>query len=164
MIESVMLTLPNAAATHELGVGLGRSLPRGSTLLLEGNLGSGKTTLVQGIATGLGITEAIASPTFNLLNEYTEGRIPLYHFDLYRLDPTEVADLHPELYWDGVECPLGIVAIEWAARLPYYPDGYLQISLQHNETGRQICLLPKGNFEMEPLNAAWLLTLKERRW
>lgn len=143
------LTLPNAAATQALGKVLGRSLPCGSTLLLEGDLGSGKTTLVQGIAEGLGITEAIASPTFNLINEYVEGRIPLYHFDLYRLAPAEVTDLNPDIYWDGIEYPLGIVAIEWAERLPYRPDRYLQISLSHHDDDRHVCFTSQGDFERE---------------
>jgi tRNA threonylcarbamoyladenosine biosynthesis protein TsaE len=143
------LMLPDAAATQIVGTLLGRSLPCGSTLLLKGDLGSGKTTLVQGIAAGLGITEAIVSPTFTLINEYFEGRIPLYHFDLYRLDPLAVADLHPELYWDGIEHPLGIVAIEWAERLPYHPSRYLQISLNHGTSDRQACFTAQGNFEHE---------------
>lgn len=143
------LTLPNATATQMLGTVLGRSLPCGSTLLLKGDLGSGKTTLVQGIASGLGIAEAIVSPTFNLINEYLEGRIPLYHFDLYRLDSSAVADLHPELYWDGLEHSLGVVAIEWAERLPYHPSRYLQISLSHGDGDRQVCFTAQGDFERE---------------
>ncbi len=123
--------LPNAAATLAVGQWLGRSLPAGTVLLLEGDLGSGKTTLVQGIGAGLGIIEPILSPTFTLICEYVEGRLPLYHFDLYRLGSHEVRGLHPEVYWQGGEFPLGIVAIEWAERLPYLPDDYLQIRLLH---------------------------------
>lgn len=128
-----MLLLPDLAATQRLGMILGRSLPPGSVLLLEGDLGSGKTTLVQGIGLGLGIVEPIVSPTFTLINEYLEGRVPLYHLDLYRLEPSEVAALHLETYWEGLEMPLGIVAIEWAERLPQRPDSFLQIRLTLNE-------------------------------
>ncbi len=123
--------LPDAAATLAMGQWLGRSLPPGTVLLLEGDLGSGKTTLVQGIGAGLGIIEPILSPTFTLICEYVEGRLPLYHFDLYRLHGHEVRSLHPEVYWQGGDFPLGIVAIEWAERLPYLPDDYLQIRLLH---------------------------------
>lgn len=123
------LTLADAHATRDLGVAWGRSLPPGTTLLLYGDLGSGKTTLTQGIGAGLGITEAIASPTFTLINEYTEGRIPLYHFDLYRLNPADAARLMPDLYWDGTEYEPGLVVIEWADRLHDYPAAYLQIKL-----------------------------------
>lgn len=136
------ISLPNAGATHKFGEALGRSLPAGSVLLLEGDLGSGKTTLVQGIGAGLGIKDAIESPTFTLINEYLEGRIPLYHLDLYRLEPAEVAALHLENYWEGLEVSLGIVAIEWSERLPYKPDNYLRVCLtDRGAEGRQIELI-----------------------
>ncbi|MBD2482354.1 tRNA (adenosine(37)-N6)-threonylcarbamoyltransferase complex ATPase subunit type 1 TsaE [Planktothrix sp. FACHB-1365] len=133
--------LPNAEATRELGKNLGRSLPANSVLLLQGNLGAGKTTFVQGLAAGLDISESIESPTFTLINEYTTGRIPLYHLDLYRLDPSEIEDLNLEQYWEGIEVEPGIVAIEWADRLPYKPESYLQIELTYTETGDRIATL-----------------------
>lgn len=129
--KPLIISLPDAAATHFLGMVLGRSLPAGSVILLEGELGSGKTTLVQGIGKGLGTTESIVSPTFTLINEYLEGHLPLYHLDLYRLDSSEVEALGLETYWEGTEVPLGIVAIEWAERLHYKPPSYLQICLTY---------------------------------
>ncbi|MBC6478704.1 MAG: tRNA (adenosine(37)-N6)-threonylcarbamoyltransferase complex ATPase subunit type 1 TsaE [Hormoscilla sp. GM7CHS1pb] len=144
-----MIKVFDPEATHSLGIALGRSLPAGSVILLEGDLGSGKTTLVQAIGAGLGITENIDSPTFTLINEYLEGRLPLYHLDLYRLQPAEVAALHPEAYWEGVEFPLGIAAIEWADRLPYKPSSYLGICLAHaSGDRRQISLTPVGEFDV----------------
>jgi tRNA threonylcarbamoyladenosine biosynthesis protein TsaE len=137
--------LPDALATQKLGFRLGKLLPAGSTLLLEGDLGAGKTSLVQGIGKGLGIEAAIVSPTFTLINEYPEGRIPLYHFDLYRLEAKEIAELSPELYWEGIEVPAGIVAIEWAQRLPYLPDNYLKIQLRHWQQQRQVEITAVGN-------------------
>lgn len=128
-MSALTLHLANADATADLGTLLGRSLPAGSLILLSGDLGSGKTTLVQGLGRELGITDAIASPTFTLINEYFEGRLPLYHLDLYRLDPPEVQALRLESYWEGQERPLGIVAIEWAERLGIRPDAYLEIDL-----------------------------------
>ncbi|MGP1382611.1 MAG: tRNA (adenosine(37)-N6)-threonylcarbamoyltransferase complex ATPase subunit type 1 TsaE [Thainema sp.] len=152
-MESVLsLFLPDAEHTRQLGVVLGQTLPAGIVLLLEGNLGSGKTTLVQGIGEGLGVTDAIASPTFTLINEYLEGRIPLYHADLYRLEPAETETLYLDMYWDELEVELGIVAIEWAERLVYRPDHYLQIRLLRDETGRQVELIPVGERETE-----WLI-------
>lgn len=71
--------LADAEATRRLGEALGLLLTAGTVLLLEGNLGSGKTTLTQGIGAGLGIADAIVSPTFTLICEYFEGRLPLYH-------------------------------------------------------------------------------------
>lgn len=135
--------LADTEATLRLGITLGESLTPGSVILLEGDLGAGKTTLVQGIGKGLGITEPIVSPTFTLINEYTEGRLPLYHLDLYRLEPQEVAALNLESYWEGVEVIPGIVAVEWAERLPYKPDSYLSVSLTYEHGGtRQVELLP----------------------
>lgn len=121
--------LPDAAATTQLGQILGQTLLASSTLLLEGDLGSGKTTLTQGIAQGLGIPEIVASPTFTLVCEYSEGRLPLYHFDLYRLNPADVSRLMPELYWEGEEFEAGLVVIEWPDRLPYRPESYWQLRL-----------------------------------
>ena len=132
------LNLPNLQATHNLGVRLGKRLNPGTVLLLTGDLGTGKTSLVQGLGVGLGIVETLESPTFTLLNEYHDGRVPLYHLDLYRLTPPEVAELYLEGYWDGTEAPLGIMAIEWCDRLPYLPDRYLNLTLTHTETGRDL--------------------------
>ncbi len=141
--STMTIVLPNAEATRSLGIALGQLLTPGSILLLEGDLGAGKTTLVQGIGEGLGITFPIVSPTFTLINEYTEGRLPLYHLDLYRLEPTEVAALNIETYWEGIEVSPGIVAIEWSERMPYKPDSYLQVHLTSQEEGiRQAKIIP----------------------
>lgn len=140
-MTDMILSLPDAEATRKFGFALGRSLAAGTVILLQGDLGAGKTTLVQGIAEGLEIQDSVESPTFTLINEYLAGRIPLYHLDLYRLEPEETEALHLESYWDGLERDLGIVAIEWAERLQYKPDNYLQISLSYCDSGRQIELI-----------------------
>ncbi len=137
------ILLADAEATLRLGITLGKNLTVGSVILLEGDLGAGKTTLVQGIGQGLGITESIVSPTFTLINEYTQGRFPLYHLDLYRLEPSEVVTLNLESYWEGMEVMPGIVAIEWAERMPYKPDSYLSLVLTHGDDGtRQAKITP----------------------
>lgn len=139
--QATTIFLPDAAATRSLGIALGQTLPAGSVLLLEGELGSGKTTLVQGLGEGLSIQDAIDSPTFTLINEYFEGRLPLYHLDLYRLDATATAALSLETYWDGTEAELGIVAIEWAERLPYKPSSYLEVRLTYDvKMGRHVTI------------------------
>ena len=119
-------------------------LPPSSTLLLTGNLGAGKTTLVQGIGRGLGIQEAIVSPTFNLIHEYLDGRIPLYHLDLYRLEPKQVDSIYPEIYWEGIEVDPGITAIEWSQRLISLPRDYIKIELSNAFSARQVTLEPYG--------------------
>ncbi|MDJ0662475.1 MAG: tRNA (adenosine(37)-N6)-threonylcarbamoyltransferase complex ATPase subunit type 1 TsaE [Crocosphaera sp.] len=142
-----LIPLPNFEATKTLGQKLGQNLLEGSVLLLKGDLGAGKTTLVQGIGEGLGITEPIVSPTFTLINEYHEGRLPLYHLDLYRLEPEAVAGLYLEQYWEEGEVLPGITAIEWPEKLPYLPLNYLEIQLSYSEgTGRLVILQPVGDF------------------
>jgi tRNA threonylcarbamoyladenosine biosynthesis protein TsaE len=137
------ILLKDADATLNLGIKLGQTLIPGSVILLEGDLGAGKTTLVQGIGQGLGITDPIVSPTFTLINEYSEGRLPLYHLDLYRLEPQEVSALNLDIYWEGVEVTPGIVAIEWAERMPYKPSIYLQVHLTYGDEGtRQAEITP----------------------
>ncbi len=150
------LALADAAATRELGAWLGRSLPPG-LVLLDGDLGAGKTTLVQGLGASLGITEAIASPTFALVNEYLSGRVPLYHLDLYRLSAAEIPGLTPELYWEGQEVEPGWTAIEWAQRLTYSPPAFIALHLSHQADGsRQARVQVQGWPEQEPILATGL--------
>jgi tRNA threonylcarbamoyladenosine biosynthesis protein TsaE len=127
-----IVQLLDAKATQALGIELGKSLPAGSVLLLTGDLGSGKTTLVQGLAQGLEIEDAIVSPTFTIINEYLGARLPLYHLDLYRLNVAEVDELYLESYWSGLETELGVVAIEWAERLSNLPPDYIRIELSYD--------------------------------
>lgn len=141
----MVIELKNAGETRSLGIQLGQALPAGSVLLLQGDLGSGKTSLVQGIGEGLGIRDSIESPTFTLINEYLNGRIPLYHFDLYRLEPEQTATLYPEMYWEGIEVEPGICAIEWAERLAFKPDSYLEIFLTYQDTGRKAEIIAIGD-------------------
>ncbi len=130
--------LLDAAATYQFGCELADRLTPGSILLLVGDLGSGKTSLVQGLAAGLGIIDAVSSPTFTIVNEYLQGRIPLYHLDLYRLTPQEVAALQIDRYWDPWEVEPGIVAIEWPERLQQQPERYWQVELAYQAESRTI--------------------------
>ena len=115
------------AQTHRLGARLGELLRGGDLVLLEGDLGAGKTTLTQGLAEGLEVRGVVSSPTFTLLKEY-EGRVPLYHFDLYRLDdPAEILDLGFEEYFYGN----GVCVVEWANKaVGIWPEEHLQIRLK----------------------------------
>ncbi|MEA5509936.1 tRNA (adenosine(37)-N6)-threonylcarbamoyltransferase complex ATPase subunit type 1 TsaE [Crocosphaera sp. UHCC 0190] len=144
------MILPDAEATQALGKQLGQCLPSGTVLLLQGTLGAGKTTLVQGIGEGLGITDSIVSPTFTLVNEYPQGRLPLYHLDLYRLQPEGVEGLYVEQYWEGFEVVPGITVIEWPEKLPYLPPAYLTMQLLYGEkSGRQAILTATDNFTLD---------------
>lgn len=96
--------------TRRFGMHLGMLVAPGDVVLLHGDLGAGKTHFTQGIAEGLGITEVVRSPTFTLVNEYHEGRLPLYHIDLYRLEgDEEIATIGLDEYLDGD----GVVVVEW---------------------------------------------------
>ena len=144
-MEIKIIQLADANATQALGMDFGQSLAPGSTILLMGELGSGKTTFTQGLAQGMGIVDSIVSPTFTIINEYFSGRLPLYHLDLYRLDSAEVVELNLDSYWLGIESELGIMAIEWAERLPYLPPEYLQIELSYDRTEGRIAKISSGN-------------------
>ncbi|MBD2353050.1 tRNA (adenosine(37)-N6)-threonylcarbamoyltransferase complex ATPase subunit type 1 TsaE [Tolypothrix sp. FACHB-123] len=154
MGDELKILLADAEATLNLGMTLGKCLDAGSVILLEGDLGAGKTTLVQGIGKGLGMSEPIVSPTFTIVNEYTEGRLPLYHLDLYRLEPQEVADLNLETYWEGFEVTPGIVAIEWPERMPYQPDSYLIVKLSYGNEGDRQAKITAFNYPFSQVIAA----------
>ncbi len=133
------LRIENVEAMWAFGSRLGDVLQAGDVLLLEGDLGAGKTTLMQGVARGLGISESVESPTFMLINEYFSGRVPFYHLDLYRLeDPREVEELYLEGFWEGSERDLGVMAIEWCDRLPYLPERCLRVSIAFAGEGRVV--------------------------
>jgi tRNA threonylcarbamoyladenosine biosynthesis protein TsaE len=124
-----MLTVTNSAAeTRALGEQLARRLQPGDTVILEGELGAGKSELARGIARGLGVTETVTSPSFTILNVYESGRCPLYHFDWYRLENEE------ELYELGMDEYLGgdgVAVVEWAERCPdAVPEKRIRIRLE----------------------------------
>lgn len=99
-----------AEETSKIGEQLGRLLVKGSIVCLSGDLGAGKTAFTKGIAAGLGVTDYVTSPTYTIINEY-EGRLPVYHFDVYRLnDVEEMHELGYEEYFFGD----GVVVVEWA--------------------------------------------------
>jgi tRNA threonylcarbamoyladenosine biosynthesis protein TsaE len=103
----------SAAETAALGEKWGREAERGLVIGLSGDLGAGKTQLVKGLARGLGITEPVRSPTFALVNIYEQGRLPLFHLDLYRLEtPEQIIAAGLEEYLQ----PTGVAVIEWAER------------------------------------------------
>lgn len=103
--------IKNETETREFGLSLAKSLEKGDVVALIGDLGTGKTALTKYIAEGLGIKSTITSPTFTIVQEYHEGRLPLYHFDVYRIaDPEEMYELGYEEYFYGD----GVCIVEWA--------------------------------------------------
>ena len=131
--EEQRLITHSAEETQALGRDLARRLAPGDLLAFDGELGSGKTCMIQGICQGLEVADYVTSPTFILINEYT-GRLngeplPVYHFDLYRLGgPAELEDLGAEEYFYG----RGICLIEWAERAgSRLPARRREITLEH---------------------------------
>ena len=121
------VTTDSESGTSAAGERLARVLGAGGVVLLFGELGAGKTAFVRGLARGLGAEpEDVSSPTFTLVQEYRGGRLPLYHVDLYRLEPAEIADLGLDEMIDGD----GVVAIEWADRWRDRPNDAIEVTIR----------------------------------
>ncbi len=114
--------------TYEFGRQLGKLARAGEVYCLDGDLGAGKTVFTQGFAAGLGIDDIVNSPTFVILQEYDDGRLPLYHFDVYRIeDIDEMAEIGCDEFFYGE----GVCLVEWASRIePLLPDGAKHILIE----------------------------------
>jgi tRNA threonylcarbamoyladenosine biosynthesis protein TsaE len=158
--------------THALGSLLGRLLEAGDIVLLSGTLGAGKTVFTQGIGAGLGVAATINSPTFTLLKEYA-GRLPLYHFDLYRIeDPEELFALGFEEYFGGE----GVAVVEWAERgepagdgaaqsVPaVWPDDVLRVALVASGENERILRVWAAGPRGEALLDAFAATVRTRMY
>ncbi len=144
MTEKVNITTTSTEKTFALGRALGELIDRPLFIALTGDLGSGKTVLVKGLAQGLGIPPEtpVTSPTYTLVNEY-EGRLPLFHVDLYRLSGSDDAI---EFGLDDILSGSGVTAIEWAERLDggdFSPDIAINIAAT-GETDRIISIFFYG--------------------
>lgn len=114
--------------TFEIGKALGERARVGQVICLNGDLGTGKTVFTQGFAEGLDIEDAVNSPTFTIIQVYDEGRIPLYHFDVYRIgDPAEMDELGYEEYFFGD----GVCLIEWSILIEeLIPEEAIQVTIE----------------------------------
>ncbi|WP_026907995.1 tRNA (adenosine(37)-N6)-threonylcarbamoyltransferase complex ATPase subunit type 1 TsaE [Paucisalibacillus globulus] len=130
----------SAEDTIELANRLATLISPGDVITLEGDLGAGKTTFTKGIATGLGITRTLSSPTFTIVKEY-EGKVPLYHMDVYRLEGSD-EDIGFDEYFHGN----GVAVVEWAQFIEdYLPQNRLNIIIKYlNEDSRMIMFEPVG--------------------
>jgi tRNA threonylcarbamoyladenosine biosynthesis protein TsaE len=126
----VIVRTASAAATRAVGAAIATCLETGDVVVLSGDLGSGKTTLAQGIAAALGITEPVVSPTFAIVREY-EGRVPVAHVDVYRLDRVqELHDLGLEEIFDGSR----VVLVEWGDLVaPVLPGDRIVVRLRSGD-------------------------------
>ena len=116
----VIIETENPEETFALGQKIGRAATPGQVYTLTGDLGVGKTVFTQGVAAGLGITEPVSSPTFTIVQVYEEGRLPFYHFDVYRIGDIEEME---EIGYDDYFFGEGICLIEWAELIERDPSG-----------------------------------------
>ena len=152
------LTTHSAAETRALGERLARQLQPGDVLLLRGRMGAGKSELTRGIARGLGVEGHVVSPTFTIMQLYGDGRLPLYHFDWYRLQGAEeLYELSMEEYLLGD----GVAVVEWPEMAEdAVPEKRLEIALElRGEDERAMTLKEVGGFRA--LNARALLQPQE---
>ncbi len=116
--------------TFALGQRLGQTCTKGQIFALDGDLGAGKTVFTQGFANGLGITEPVTSPTFTILQSYDEGRLPLYHFDVYRIEEPEEMD---EIGYEDCFFGDGVCLVEWASLIEeIMPEETIHINIRRN--------------------------------
>lgn len=124
--------------TEDLGARLGAKLQPGIVIAFQGDLGAGKTAFTRGIARGLGIEESVTSPTYTIVNEYLSGRLPLFHFDMYRLGSSE------ELFdigWEDYLSRGGVCAVEWSENVEDALQDAVRICITRvDDTQRQITI------------------------
>ena len=117
--------------TEALGARLAGALEPGAVVAFTGDLGAGKTAFVRGLARGLGIQDRVTSPTFTIVNEYEGGRLPLFHFDLYRLGS---ADELFDIGWEDYLARGGVCAVEWSERMEELLEpGTIRVDLRRGE-------------------------------
>ena len=140
-MDRLKFTTKSADQTRSFAERLAHLLEPGTVLLLEGDLGAGKTTFTQGLAKGLGVKRNVNSPTFTIIKEY-KGRLPLYHMDVYRLTDAE-EDLGFDEYFYGD----GVCVVEWAHLIEQQlPDQYLKVIISRKGSDeREISMEPKGD-------------------
>lgn len=144
-IKKIEITTPEKMIN--LGEKIGTNLKENMIVLMEGDLGAGKTTMTKGIAKALGIDRVVNSPTFTIMKIYDGGRLPLYHMDVYRLD-NHSGDEYLEEYFENS----GVTIIEWAHRISdILPNEYLLINIDYLENGNRLVTLKANSSEYEKL-------------
>ena len=120
-------TTHSPAETEKIGAALGKILPPGTVLAYEGDLGAGKTAFTRGLAAGLGCTDMVTSPTYTIVNEYLSGRLPLFHFDMYRLAD---ADALFDIGWEDYLDRGGICAVEWSENVEDAMEDAIRVRIE----------------------------------
>ena len=123
----MQITTYSADETQALGIKLAKRLQPGDVIAYFGDLGAGKTALTRGIAQGLGITDIVTSPTYTIVNEYLTGRLPLFHFDMYRLGSSdELFDIG----WEDYLARGGVCAVEWSENVEDALQGAIRVTIE----------------------------------
>ena len=123
----MQITTYSADETQALGTKLAKRLQPGDVIAYVGDLGAGKTALTRGIAQGLGITDIVTSPTYTIVNEYLTGRLPLFHFDMYRLGSSdELFDIG----WEDYLARGGVCAVEWSENVEDALQGAIRVTIE----------------------------------
>ena len=131
-------TTNSPAETEAVGAALGRIIPAGMVIAYRGDLGAGKTAFTRGLARGLGCTDMVTSPTYTIVNEYLSGRLPLFHFDMYRLASSD--DLW-DIGWEDYLERGGICAVEWSENVEEALEGAISVTLEKTgEESRKITI------------------------
>ena len=124
--------------TEALGAALGKRLPAGTVIAYRGDLGAGKTAFTRGLARGLGCTEQVTSPTYTIVNEYLGGRLPLFHFDMYRLTSSD--DLW-DIGWEDYLDRRGVCCVEWSENVADALEDPITVTIDKlGENSRRITL------------------------
>ena len=124
--------------TEAVGLALGKVLTPGTILAYEGDLGAGKTAFTRGLARGLGCTDTVTSPTYTIVNEYLSGRLPLFHFDMYRLGSSD--DLW-DIGWEDYLDRQGVCAVEWSENVADAMEGAVRVRIEKTgEESRRITI------------------------
>ena len=131
-------TTDSVEQTEKLGAALGRAVGPGTVIAFRGGLGAGKTAFTRGLARGLGCTETVTSPTYTIVNEYLSGRLPLFHFDMYRLGSSE--DLFV-IGWEDYLDRGGVCAVEWSENVQDAILDAVTVTLEPaGDSGRRITI------------------------
>ena len=126
------------AETEAVGAALGAIIPAGTILAYKGDLGAGKTAFTRGLARGLGCSDLVTSPTYTIVNEYLSGRLPLFHFDMYRLASSD--DLW-DIGWEDYLDRNGVCAVEWSENVDDAMENAISVTIEKlGEEARRITL------------------------
>ena len=136
------------AETEAVGEALAKTLRPGTVLAFRGDLGAGKTAFTRGLGRGLGCTERVTSPTYTIVNEYTSGRLPLFHFDMYRLRSSE--DLF-DIGWEDYLERGGVCAVEWSENVADALDGAIWITIEKTGDDSRKITIERGDGHAAPV-------------